>query len=200
MTDNRRHAPAASRNRGPILDVLRGVLPQSGTVLEIASGSGEHAVHFGREMPGLVWQPSDPSADARSSVDAWVEAEGVANVLPAVDLDASADSWPVARADAIVCINMVHISPWEATEGLMRGAGRILSAGQPLYLYGPYIRTGHPIEPSNAAFDESLKSRDPRWGLRLLDDVIACARFEGLEFEKAVEMPANNLSVIFRAQ
>jgi hypothetical protein len=196
--DDRRSAPATLRNRDPILGLLRPLLPETGLVLEIASGTGEHVVHFARHLPALRWQPSDPSPDARASIAAWAAAEGLANVLPPLDLDAAGEDWPIARADAVLCINMIHISPWEATEGLMRGAGAVLSAGQPLYLYGPYRRPGHALEPSNAAFDADLKRRDPRWGLRDLDAVMACAEANGLAFERAVEMPANNLSVIFR--
>jgi len=198
--DSRRRAPAAARNRDPILAVLESVLPASGLVLEIASGTGEHAVHFARALPALDWQPSDPDADARASIAAWADAEGLANLRPPLALDAASDDWPVARADAMVCINMVHISPWAATEGLMRGAGRVLAAGAPLVLYGPYRRAGHPLEPSNAAFDADLRARDPRWGLRELDAVSACAAASGLAPERVVEMPANNLSVAFRRQ
>lgn len=197
MTDARRHAPATSRNREPILAVLREVLPPSGLVLEIASGTGEHGVHFARELPGIEWQPSDPDPDALISIAAW-RADGPANLLPPIELDAAAPVWPVEHADAIVCVNMIHISPWEATLGLMAGAGRILPPGAPLVLYGPFRRDGHPLEPSNAAFDLSLKDRDPRWGLRLLQDVSAVAEAEGLAFERVVEMPANNLSVVYR--
>ena len=198
MTERRRFAPATQRNRDPILDVLRQELPESGLVLEVASGSGEHVVHFARALAGLEWQPSDPSAEARESIAAWLASEPADNVRQPLDLDAASSDWPLDRADAVVCINMIHISPWEASEGLMRGAGRILPSGAPLYLYGPYRRAGHPIEPSNAAFDESLKARDPRWGLRLLDDVVACAAKNGLRLTRVVEMPANNLSVVFR--
>ena len=198
MTDSRRHAPATARNREPILAVLREVLPAQGTVLEVASGTGEHAVFFAKALPELVWQASDPDAQARASIDAWAQAEGAGNVRPALALDAASASWPLDRADAIVCINMVHISPWDATGGLMRGAGRILPDGAPLVLYGPYRREGHPLEPGNAAFDESLKSRDPQWGLRLLEDVNACAASAGLALERVVPMPANNLSVVYR--
>ena len=198
QVDPRQYAPAAQRNRDPILAVLRDVLPAQGLVLELACGSGEHAVHFARAFPGVTWQPTDPSAQARASVDAWAAAEGPGNVRKALALDASGGDWPVDRADAMVCINMIHISPWEATEGLMRGAGRILSPGAPLFLYGPYRREGVPTQPGNEAFDESLKGRDPRWGLRVLEEVQACAERNGLAFEKFVEMPANNLSVVFR--
>ena len=194
----RRSSPAAQRNRAPILDVLRRVLPDTGLVLEIAAGTGEHAAWFAQNLPGLTWQPSDPSPEARASIAAWVEEAGLANLRPPLALDAAADAWPVARADAIVCINMVHISPWEATEGLMRSAGRLLPPAGALVLYGPYRRTGHAIQPSNAAFDADLRHRDPRWGLRLLDDVTRCANAHRLKLDEVAEMPANNLSVIFR--
>ena len=198
MTDARRHAPATGRNRDPILDVLREVLPPAGLVLEVASGTGEHAVHFSRALPHLEWQPTDPDAAALASIAAWRDEDALPNLRPPLMLDAAEPRWPVERSDAVVCINMIHISPWEATLGLMAGAGRILSSGAPLVLYGPFRREGHPIEPSNADFDLSLKARDPRWGLRLLEDVNAAAEAEGLAFERFVEMPANNLSVIYR--
>ncbi len=198
MTDQRRFAPATQRNRAPILNVLKEVLPARGLVLEVASGTGEHAIHFARALPGLVWQPTDPSRDARASIDAWIAQEGPSNVRKAIDLDASSEDWPVAQADAVVCINMIHISPWEATVGLMRGAGRTLPSGAPLFLYGPYKRAEVPLEPSNAIFDQGLKARDPRWALRELEEVSACAAEYGLERERVVEMPANNLSLVFR--
>lgn len=196
--DQRLSSPSALRNRGPISDVLRTVLPESGTVLEIASGSGEHVTHFAALLPKLTWQPSDPSAEARTSILQWSEAESLANVLPPLDLDAASDTWPVESADAIIAINMVHISPWEATLGLVRGAGRLLPQGGALFLYGPYRRRGHPFEPSNAQFDASLRARDPAWGIRQLEDVAAAASQSGLDLASVVEMPANNLSVIFR--
>jgi hypothetical protein len=189
---------AAQRNRDPILSILRDLLAEAKLVLEIASGAGDHAVHFARHMPALHWQPSDPSPEARTLIRSLIAAERLANVLPPLELDATADAWPIDRADALVCINMVHISPWATTEGLMRGAARLLGAGQPLYLYGPYRRPGRALEPSNAAFDADLKRRDPRWGLRELDAVVACADTNELALERVVEMPANNLSVIFR--
>jgi len=196
--DDRRFAPATQRNRGPIVDVLAGVLPATGTVLEVASGTGEHVVHFARALPGLAWQPSDPSPDALRSIAAWERTEGLANLLPPLEIDAARGDWPIAHADAIICINMIHISPWEATEGLMRGAAAILAPGAPLYLYGPYRRADHPLEPSNAAFDLDLKRRDPRWGLRELGDVTDCATAQGFERITVAQMPANNLSVVFR--
>jgi SAM-dependent methyltransferase len=196
--DARQFAPATARNREPILAVLREELTQSGTVLEVASGTGEHAVHFARALPTLLWQPSDPSPEARASIAAWRESEGPENLLAPLELHAASDDWPLDQAVAMVCINMIHISPWAATEGLMRGAGRLLLSGAPLILYGPYRRAGFPLEPSNAAFDKSLKARDPRWGLRLLDDVADCAGASGLDLSRVVEMPANNLTLIFR--
>ncbi len=198
MTDRRRSAPATERNRDPILAVLQQELPARGLVLEIASGTGEHVMHFARALPDLDWQPSDADAEARASIAAWLAQEELPNVRPPIALDAAAADWPIADAAAILCINMIHISPWDATVGLMRGAGRILASGGLLYLYGPYRRAGHPVEPSNAAFDDNLKARDPRWGLRQLEDVEACAADHGLHLSRVVNMPANNLSVVFR--
>lgn len=198
MTDQRRFAAATQRNRDPILQVLRDALPSQGLVLEVASGTGEHVVYFAGALPHLEWQPSDPSADARASIAAWIASSNLGNVREPVELDAIDDSWPVETADAMLCVNMIHISPWAATEGLMRGAGRVLDAGAPLCLYGPFIRGDKPLEPSNAAFDARLRSEDSRWGLRELDDVVAAARENGLDLDEVVEMPANNLTVIFR--
>lgn len=198
MNDPRQHAPATASNAEPILAVLREVLPASGTVLEIASGTGEHAVHFARALPQLIWQPSDPSPEARASTAAWAGGAGLANLLPPVALDAAAPEWPISAADAIVCINMVHISPWEATEGLIRGAARLLPCDGRLVLYGPYRRAGRDLEASNAAFDHSLRSRNPAWGLRLLEDVVALAAEEGLDLDRVDEMPANNLTIVLR--
>lgn len=191
-----RHAPATARNRDPILAVLRDVLPERGLVLEVASGTGEHAAAFAAALPALDWQPSDPDAEARASIDAWCA--HTSNVRPALALDAAAADWPIDRADAILCINMVHISPWAATEGLMAGAERLLAPGAPLYLYGPYRRAGVPTAPSNEAFDADLKARNPAWGLRDLADVTALASARGLLLDRVVDMPANNLSVVFR--
>lgn len=198
--DQRLSSPSALRNRGPISDVLRTVLPETGTVLEIASGSGEHITHFAALFPVLTWQPSDPSAEARGSILQWSEAEGLANVLPPLDLDAAHDTWPIDRADAIIAINMVHISPWQATLGLLKGAGQLLPAGGALFLYGPYRRQGQPFAQSNEAFDASLRARNPAWGIRQLEDVAGAAEQSGLLMTTTVEMPANNLSVIFRRQ
>ena len=196
--DHRLQYPATARNRGVILDVLRGVLPPSGIVLEIASGSGEHIVHFAGALPALTFQPSDPEADALRSIAAWTLDSRATNVRPPLQLDASAETWPITSADAVLCINMIHISPWSATEGLMHGSARILKSGAPLYLYGPYRRTDIVTAPSNEAFDESLKSRNAEWGLRELDDVTKLAESAGFSGPQVIEMPANNLSVIFR--
>ncbi|WP_294258556.1 DUF938 domain-containing protein [uncultured Sphingomonas sp.] len=192
----RRHAPATLRNRAAIATMLGELLPAAGRVLEVASGSGEHCAYFAEHFPKLEWHPSDPDQDALASIASWCE--GLANIRPPVALDAAAATWPVAHADAILCINMVHISPWAATLGLMAGAGRLLPPGGPLVLYGPYRETGVPTAPSNEEFDQSLRARDPAWGLRLLDDVIASAAAQGLVFERRVAMPANNLIVAFR--
>jgi hypothetical protein len=191
-----RHAPATARNRDPILAVLRDILPPRGLVLEIASGTGEHIRYFAENLPGLDWQPTDPEPAALASIAAW--REGIPNIHPPLALDASAPGWPATEADAIICINMVHISPWVATEGLFAGAARLLQPGAPLYLYGPYRRGGVPTAPSNEAFDASLKAQNPAWGLRQLEDVAALAERNRFRFNRLVEMPANNLSLVFR--
>jgi cyclopropane fatty-acyl-phospholipid synthase-like methyltransferase len=198
VPDPRLSAPSALRNRGPILDVLRAVLPAAGLVLEIASGSGEHVVHFARHLPHLAFQPSDPSPEARASVAAHAAAEGLANVRAPLALDAGAPDWPVGPVDGVVCINMIHISPWTSTLGLMAGAGARLPAGGPLVLYGPYVREGVETAASNLAFDASLKARNPAFGLRRLEEVAEAAGRHGLGLERVVEMPANNLTVVFR--
>ena len=191
-------SPATARNREPIAAVLREVLPERGLVLEVASGAGEHVAYFARLFPDLVWQPSDPEPRALASIEAHAADAGLPNLREPVALDAAAETWPIGRADALVCINMVHISPWAATVGLMRGAGRLLGSGSPLILYGPYRRDGIAAAPSNEAFDRSLKERDPAWGLRRLEDVAAQAQQAGLALERVVEMPANNLIAVFR--
>ncbi len=196
--DPRRSAPHVARNTAPIVDVLRGFLPAEGLVLEVASGSGEHALAFARAFPHLLWQPTDADPVGLRSIDAWRAADGVPNLMAPIHLDASADSWPVEKAQAILCINMVHISPWAATEGLMALAGQALAPGGLLALYGPYLEADVPLAPSNAAFDESLKSRDPAWGLRDRDAVAAAAKAEGLALTLRAAMPANNLMLLFR--
>ncbi|BDA85672.1 SAM-dependent methyltransferase [Aureimonas sp. SA4125] len=195
--DDRRSSPAALRNRDPILGALRNVLPAKGTVLEIASGTGEHILHFAGQLPELTWQPSDASPEARASIAAWMTCENRANLLPPLDIDAAGPEWPIRHADAILAINLIHISPWAATLGLMRHAGEILPRGAPLLLYGPFRRGGAALEPSNAAFDEDLRLRDPAWGIRDLDAVAAVAEAQGLILGPVRAMPANNLTVIF---
>lgn len=192
-------SPATARNRGPILEVLAAHLPARGRVLEIASGAGEHALSAALAFPELSWQPTDPDLSARDSIAAWRDAGGAANLAAPLALDASdPDSWPDGPFEAMVSINMVHISPWAATEGLMAGAGRVLRPGGLLYLYGPYREADAPLSDSNAAFDASLKARDPAWGLRELEEVKALAKTNGLAFVLRIAMPANNLSLLFR--
>ena len=194
--DARAFSPASQRNRQPILEVLARVLPGSGLVLEVASGSGEHALWFAQHLRPLVWQPSDPDPACRRSIAAHAAGIDCPTLKPPLDLDATAAIWPIERADAIVCINMVHIAPWAATEGLMAGAARCLPPGGLLYLYGPYRRGGEPTAPSNAAFDESLRARNPDWGLREVEAIAESAQAQGLTLGEIVEMPANNLSLI----
>jgi len=196
--DPRRYAPATQRNRDPILEVLRRVLPSAGTVLEVASGSGEHAVFFADALPDLIWHPTDPDPDNRASIRAWIAQSGVTNVTVPADLDAAARAWPVTHADAIVCINMIHISPWAATLGLLAGAARTLPTGAPLYMYGPYRRNGGHTAPSNEIFDQSLRQQNSEWGVRVLETVADAAAEAGLTLDEVIEMPANNLSVVFR--
>ncbi len=195
---DKRHAPATLRNREAIVAVLRDTLPESGVVLEVASGSGEHAVHFAQAFPALQWQPTDPDAAALASIAAWRAEAPLDNLLPPLMLDAASADWPVTQADALLCINMVHISLWSATLGLLRGAARLLPPGGPLYLYGPYVQAGIETAPSNLAFDQSLRARNPGWGLRDVADVEAAAAGAGLWLERIVPMPANNLSLIVR--
>ena len=194
----RLRAAATARNRDPILAVLREILPATGDVLEVASGTGEHVVHFARALPGLRFFPTDIDPEARASVDAWREHENLPNVMPVTKLDVCDPTWPLPRADAILCSNMVHISPWAATLGLLDGAARTLAGGGLLVLYGPYMLDGRHTAPSNAAFDASLRARDPAWGVRDLRDVETEAAQRRLELVKTVQMPANNLIAIFR--
>lgn len=199
MNDARRHAPATQRNREPILAVLRQELPASGgCLLEVASGSGEHAVFMASRLPGWVWQTSDADPDARASIRAWAAAEGLELPAP-LAIDAQNDAaWPTGPFQAMLCINMIHIAPWAAGIGLFTAAGRLLPTGAPLILYGPYKRDGQHTADSNAAFDADLQARDPRWGVRDLGDVAALAATHGFGAPVVHEMPANNLTVIFR--
>lgn len=198
--DLRKVAPAVARNRDAILEILRTLLPASGDVLEIASGSGEHIIHFAAALPNLRWQPSDPDPTALASIAAWTHASELTNIFPPLILDASADQWPVDQADAILCINMVHISPWDATVGLFRGSARALTAGAPLILYGPYREEAVETAPSNLAFDQSLKERNPAWGLRQLSDIDRVAADFGFARTDRYAMPANNLTLVYRSR
>ena len=190
--------PAAERNKEPILNVLRRVLPDSGMVLEIASGTGRHVVHFAAALPGLGWQPTEAEDDLVAVIGRRVEAAGLSNVSPPLRLDATERPWPIAAADAIVCINMIHIAPWEATEALFAGAAGTLQDGAPLVLYGPFRVRGRQTAPSNEAFDASLKARNAAWGLREVENVAGTAALHGFRLDDTVEMPANNLTVVFR--
>jgi len=194
----KRHAPAAERNREPIAAVLTEELPATGVVLEIASGTGEHAVHFARTYPALEWQPSDPDPEACASIAAWREEQGLPNLREPMLLDAAAAAWPVAAADAVLCINMVHISPTAATEGLLAGAAGLLVSGAPLILYGPYLEAGVDTAPSNLEFDAWLKRRDPAFGLRSAEWLDERAAAYGLARTRRVAMPANNLILVYR--
>jgi hypothetical protein len=192
-------SPSTARNRGPILQVLKTCLPDAGVVLEIAAGAGEHAVGYAAAFPHLHWWPTDPDPEALTSIAAWRDHAALPNLLPPVRLDTSdPDSWPVDQVDAIVNINMIHISPWIAAGGLFAGAGRLLPRGGALFVYGPYIERGVESAASNLAFDTSLKSRNPAWGIRCLDDVTALAGRNGLRLFERVAMPANNLALVFR--
>jgi SAM-dependent methyltransferase len=196
--DARETAPSAERNKQPILEVLARVLPPRGLVLEIGSGTGQHVAHFAKALPALTFQPSEMDLERHASIEAWVAAGKLSNVKPPLAIDLTKHPWPVTAADAIVCINVIHISPWEATLALMAGAGTILPAGGVLVTYGPYRRDGAHTSPSNAAFDASLRARNPLWGVRDLDEVAEVAGPEGLALEEVVAMPANNLTVVWR--
>ncbi|MEH2254434.1 DUF938 domain-containing protein [Nostoc sp.] len=205
--DARQYAPATQRNSQPILEVLLQVLPESGTILEIASGTGEHAVFFAPKLSPRLWLPTDPNPQLRASITAWAEHFSYSNLYPPLELDVREPVWPVENHAfdwlnrepivAIVNINMIHISPWSACLGLMAGAGRILSAGGTLYLYGPFKQGGEHTAASNAAFDKSLRAQNSEWGVRNLDDVVAVASAQNLTLKQTYQMPANNLSVVF---
>lgn len=193
------HAAATDRNREPILEVLRRVLPPSGLVLEIASGTGEHAAFFSRALPALRWQPSDPAPEHLTSIRAWAAASGAENIEPPLALDVERP-WPIERADAILNINMIHIAPLSAAEALFRGAARLLAPGGVLYVYGPYQRDGRHTSESNQRFDERLRAEDPRWGVRDVAEVASLAASAGFAAPEIVPMPANNLSLVFRRE
>ena len=197
MTERHQTAPAAERNKEPILAVLKRVLPPTGFAVEIASGTGQHVAHFAAALRGWTWQPTEIDAQMHESIKGWLAETGVGNVKPPLTLDVCGHCWPVDRADAVLCINMIHIAPWQATEGLLAGCGRLLGQGGLLYLYGPYRRFGRHTAPSNEAFDASLRERDPQWGVRDLETVVETAELRGFSLSEVVEMPANNLSVVF---
>ena len=190
-------APAAERNRQPILDVLRRVLPPAGLVLEVASGTGQHTIFFSEHLPALHWQPTDASSEALQSIGAWVDEAARKNLLAPLELDVRSPQWPVTKADALLCINMIHISPWEATEALFQGASQLLAGGSPLVTYGPYRLHGEHTAPSNAAFDQSLRSRNARWGVRDIDELRELGGRTGFVLEERVSMPANNMILVW---
>lgn len=196
----KRSAPAALRNREPISEVLADWLPAAGLVLELASGTGEHVVYFAGRFPALHWQPSDSNDSALQSIVAWRDESRLPNILPPIVIDASRPNWPLAQVDALLNINMVHISPWAAAIGLLDGAARILKPDGPLILYGPWLADGIETAASNIAFDEDLKRRNPEWGLRRVEDFAAEARSRGFELAETRAMPANNLMLLFRRQ
>lgn len=200
--DARRFAPATERNRAPILEVLARVVPEGARVLEVASGTGEHAAFFSRLLPVVSWQPTDHDESALASIDAWAALEGASRVLAAKQLDVEARPWwlPPGSIDLVLCVNMIHIAPWTACLGLLEGARQALVAGGALVLYGPYKIGGAHTAPSNAEFDASLRSRDARWGVRDLEAVVREARARGLSHEETISMPANNLTVVLRAE
>lgn len=191
-------APAAGRNGAAILEVLRAVLPPSGTVLEVGSGTGEHVARFAAALPALTWQPSDPDGRALGSIRAHARSVGLPNLLPPLALDARETLWPVERADAVLCVNVIHIAPYAATEGLLAGAGRVLARGGPLVLYGPFRICGAHTAESNARFDADLRMRDAAWGVRDLETVLAAAAGHGLHLAERIAMPANNFCVVLR--
>ena len=196
----RQSSPSAARNRGPILEVLTRVLPNSGIVLEIGSGTGEHVTCFAKALPGLIWVPSDPDEASRASIEAWIATEGLANVREPIAIDVREEVWGVeddAPMDAIISLNMVHIAPWEAALGLLAGAGRLLTPNGILFFYGPFMRGGIHTAASNAAFDIDLRRRDHRWGVRDVDQLVSDAVPHKLELRQVVPMPANNLSLVF---
>ncbi len=197
ILDPRQYRPHVPRNRDPILHVLRRVLPQRGVVLEIASGSGEHAAYFAQKLPHLTWQPSDPDRTALASIAAHRDAAALSNLLAPLPLDVTAFPWPLARAEAVICCNMIHIAPWGACEGLVAGAARVLPIGGILYLYGPYMIRGAHTAPSNQEFDAYLRSQNAAWGIRDLETVAELAESHNFTLVETVAMPANNLSVIF---
>ena len=192
------HAAATDRNRTPILDVLRRVLPPVGLVLEIASGTGQHVVFFARALPALQWQPSDRSPAHLESIRAWTAAAQAGNIAAPLSLDVEQGRWPIGQVDAVVNINMIHIAPWSAAKALFTGAARVLAPAGLLFLYGPFRRDGQHTAESNQRFDERLRAEDPRWGVRDLGEVQELASAAGFQSPEIIAMPANNLSLVFR--
>jgi SAM-dependent methyltransferase len=191
-------SPSAERNKGPIADVLKRVLPSHGLVLEVSSGTGQHVVHFAREMPHLEWQPTERDEETLASIASWVAGEALPNVRAPLRLDVCEQPWPISEAQAVICLNMIHIAPWAAAEALIRGAESVLTPGGILFLYGPYRRNGAHTAPSNEAFDRQLRAQNPEWGVRDFEAVARYAESRGFEAPGVYEMPANNLSVVFR--
>ena len=198
LPDGRLVVSSADRNRGPILKVLERALPKTGLVLEVASGTGQHVVHFAQTLRGLSWQPTDMDAACRRSISAWLATAELANVRQPLDLDVRALPWRVPTLDAIVCLNLIHIAPWSVATALFAGAGLALRETGLLYLYGPYSVQGRHTAPSNAAFDSALRAENPEWGLRDLKEVESLAKDQGFDLAETIEMPANNFSVLFR--
>jgi Protein of unknown function (DUF938) len=198
QADGKWFLPPSERNKGPILNVLSRLLPSRGVVLEIASGTGQHVVHFAKALPGLTWQPSDPDAELRESIALRVRDEQLPNVNPPIDLDVSRLPWPLQTTDAVVCINMIHVAPWSATLALLEGTKALLPTQHVLFLYGPYRRFGQHTSRSNEQFDSDLRAQDPEWGLRDLEAVSEAAASTGFVLAEIVEMPANNFSLIFK--
>ena len=196
--DPRRHAPATSRNRAPILKVLREHLPQLGTILEIASGTGEHISYFARAMPHLNWQPTDIDTGAILSTAAYCKDASLANLALPKRLDVMSSNWPYTQLAGVLCINMIHIAPWSCSAGLISGAAQVLEGNGPLVLYGPFKRNGIHTAPTNETFDRMLQSKNPEWGVRDIEAVEAIARDAGFDESTAIEMPSNNCCLILR--
>ena len=198
QADGKWFIDSAERNKGPILDILARVLPRQGVVLEVASGTGQHVLHFAKALPGLAWQPSDPDPELRESIALRVKEQQLANVNRPIDLDVSRLPWPLQTADAVLCINMIHVAPWSATLALLEGTKALLPTQHVLFLYGPYRRFGQHTSKSNEQFDSDLRAHDPEWGLRELEAVSEAAASSGFVLAEVVEMPANNFSLIFK--
>ena len=198
--DGKWSSPSAERNKGPILEVLAQVLPSRGLVLEIASGTGQHVMHFAKALPDLTWQPSDPDPELRESIALRIQEESRPNVKAPIDLDVTKLPWPLRAADAVLAINMIHVAPWSATLSLFEGAKALLPPQHILFLYGPYRRFGRHTSEGNAQFDLDLRARDPEWGLRDMEAVSDVAARAGFDLAQTVEMPANNFSLVFKRE